>query len=136
MAVFGTLEDEDNSEYRATLAGMEFQKAIADLNEERLRAKKEPISIGVGINSGTQNLKLGLLLAGFIGSSQRLEYTVIGDTVNTSSRICDFAARDSVYISESTYNAVKDSVECTPVGARQFKGKKEQVMLYAAIKPK
>lgn len=55
MAVFGTLEDESQSEYRATLAGLEFQKAISDMNEERVRARKEPISIGVGINTGIFN---------------------------------------------------------------------------------
>jgi adenylate cyclase len=52
MAVFGTIEEEDNSEYRATCAAMEFQKAIVEMNDERRRARKDPISIGVGINSG------------------------------------------------------------------------------------
>jgi adenylate cyclase len=52
MAVFGTLEEEFDAEYRATCAGIEFQRAIADMNEERIRARKEPISIGVGINTG------------------------------------------------------------------------------------
>lgn len=52
MAVFGTLEDEAQAEYRAVLAGMEFQKAIAEMNAERARVRKDPISIGVGINTG------------------------------------------------------------------------------------
>lgn len=53
MAVFGTIEDEPDPEYRATMAGIEFQKSMAEMNEERLRARKDPISIGVGINTGT-----------------------------------------------------------------------------------
>jgi class 3 adenylate cyclase len=53
MAVFGTLEEEYDAEYRAVSAAIEFQRAIADMNEERIRARKEPISIGVGVNTGT-----------------------------------------------------------------------------------
>jgi class 3 adenylate cyclase len=52
MAVFGTIEDEPDPEYRATMAGIEFQKSMAEMNEERLRARKDPVSIGVGINTG------------------------------------------------------------------------------------
>lgn len=52
MAVFGTLEEEVDAEYRATMAGLEFQKAIVDMNKERGRSGLEPISIGVGINTG------------------------------------------------------------------------------------
>jgi adenylate cyclase len=76
-----------------------------------------------------------VLLAGFIGSSLRLEYTVIGDTVNISSRICDLSKADTVYISQDTYNHVKDRVHCVPVGLKQLKGKKEEVMIYSALKP-
>jgi hypothetical protein len=57
MAVFGTIEDEADAEYRATMAGIEYQKAIAEMNEERIRARKDPISIGVGINTGKDIFK-------------------------------------------------------------------------------
>ena len=53
MAVFGTVEDLPEAEFRATMAGIEFQQAIVDMNLERKRARKDPISIGVGINTGT-----------------------------------------------------------------------------------
>jgi adenylate cyclase len=52
MAVFGTLEDEKDPEYRAVSAAFEFKEAIRDMNEDRARFKKEPISIGVGVNTG------------------------------------------------------------------------------------
>ncbi|KAJ3115230.1 hypothetical protein HDU96_001014 [Phlyctochytrium bullatum] len=131
MAVFGTMEDETDSEYRSVAAAIEFKETIREMNEERKRQGKDTISIGVGVNTGE-------LLAGFIGSSQRLEYTCIGDTVNTSSRICDMSSRDQVLISEFTYEAVKDWVVAEPVGYRQFKGKTTEVMVYEAlsIKPK
>ena len=52
MAVFGTIEDEPEAEFRAVSAGLEFQRAIRQMNEERHHQRKEPISIGVGINNG------------------------------------------------------------------------------------
>ena len=81
-------------------------------------------------------MAIGSLLAGFIGSSQRLEYTCIGDTVNTSSRICDSCEGGKVYISESTYQQVKDNILCKPVGEKMYKGKKEALMIYEALRSK
>ena len=52
MAVFGTLEDEEDAEFRAVSAAFEFKSAIKAMNEDRARFNKEPISIGVGLNTG------------------------------------------------------------------------------------
>ena len=52
MAVFGTLEEEVNPEYRAVAACLEFKSAIREMNDERIADNKEPISIGVGVNTG------------------------------------------------------------------------------------
>ncbi|KAJ3315693.1 hypothetical protein HDV04_002107 [Boothiomyces sp. JEL0838] len=126
MAVFGTLEDDKDAEFRGVSAAFEFKAAIKDMNEDRARFNKEPISIGVGVNTGD-------LLAGFIGSSQRLEYTVIGDSVNTSSRICSMSKMNQVLISEYTYEYVKDRIEAVAVGSRQFKGKQKEVLVYEVL---
>lgn len=52
MAVFGTLEEDEDAEFRAVLAALEFKLAIKAMNEDRARFNKEPISIGVGLNTG------------------------------------------------------------------------------------
>lgn len=126
MAAFGTLEDEKDAEYRSVAAALEFIEAINEMNEERKTKGKEPIQVGVGVNTGE-------VVTGFIGSTQRLEYTSIGDTVNTSSRICSMAGKDQVLISETTYQPIKGLLTVNPVGLRQFKGKKQEVMVYEAI---
>jgi adenylate cyclase len=75
-------------------------------------------------------LTLGDMLAGFIGSSLRLEYTVIGDNVNIASRVCSMASKNQILISEYTYNCVKDRIDSVQIGSRQFKGKQKEVMVY------
>ncbi|KAI8818372.1 uncharacterized protein EV422DRAFT_182831 [Fimicolochytrium jonesii] len=127
MAAFGTLADEGpDPEFRAVSAALEFKEAIRDMNIERAKTGKEPVSVGIGLNTGE-------LLTGFIGSSQRLEYTCIGDTVNTSSRICSMASTNQVLISQSTWDALNGRFEVQEVGGRMFKGKEREVVVHEVM---
>lgn len=126
MAVFGTLENEKDGEFRAVGAALDFITAIGEMNADRARAKLPKISIGVGVNTGE-------LVAGFIGCSKRLEYTCIGDTVNTASRICDAAEPNQVLISERTYDCVKGRIQTVDAGTKKFKGKEKETQLYEAL---
>lgn len=56
MAVFGTLEDDTDAEFRAVSAAFEFKQAIKEMNEDRQRFGKDPISIGVGVNTGKSKI--------------------------------------------------------------------------------
>jgi adenylate cyclase len=128
MAGFGTLPEQSaNEELNAVMAATEFIEAVHQMNSERVRAGKQPITVGVGLNSGP-------LVAGYIGSSQRLEYTCIGDTVNTASRICSMANDNQVLISESTLKSVSSHVETRFVAAKLFKGKSQEVNVYEVLK--
>jgi len=62
-----------------------------------------------------------------------MEYTCIGDTVNTSSRICGKAEPEEVLISEQTWLKVKDRIHCEYVGLKQFKGKTTETAVYRAL---
>lgn len=123
MASWGTLSHHTNPERNAVNAALEFQIAVDEMNKERINLNKKPITIGIGINTGP-------LVAGYIGSSQRLEYTCIGDTVNTSSRICSLANENEVLISESTLERVSDEFAVEYIGDKMFKGKKQAIRVY------
>lgn len=84
--------------------------------------------VSIGINSGE-------MISGNIGSVtlRRLDFTVIGDTVNTAQRIQTFAGTGQVVISEACWAKVKDSFSCQLIGPAQLKNKADDVMLYEVL---
>lgn len=128
MAHWGTIQGEENDDHSflAVSGALELRDAIRDFNRERAVEGLPPVGMGVGVNTGH-------LVAGYMGAKRRLEYTVIGDTVNTASRICGLAQADQVVISESTYQRVADKIEARYLGVRQVKGKEQGVKIYEAV---
>lgn len=107
LAVFGSPEPDDHQWQKAVRAAVEMQDAIAKLGEGR-RVRRLPVfQVGIGIHTGE-------VIHGFIGSSKRMEYTVIGDTVNIAARYCDGAGPGEVLISKSAYERVYNLVNVKP----------------------
>lgn len=129
MASWGTMEGDDIevSVLDCVCAAIEFRDAVRELNEERTHLGLVPIRMGVGVNTGR-------LVAGYMGSRRRLEFTVVGDTVNTASRICGIAAGDQVLVSETTQRYVADQIELRYLGMRQVKGREQEVGVYEAVR--
>lgn len=84
--------------------------------------------VSVGINSGE-------MISGNIGSStlRRLDYTVIGDTVNTAQRLQSAAGIGQIVINETSYEKVKQSFNCKKIGQAKLKNKSEEVTLYEVL---
>ena len=84
--------------------------------------------VSIGINSGE-------MICGNIGSStlRRLDYTVIGDTVNTAQRLQTAATNSQILINETCYEKVKQSFNCKKIGAASLKNKMEEVMMYEVM---
>lgn len=84
--------------------------------------------VSIGINSGE-------MICGNIGSAalRRLDYTVIGDIVNTAQRLQSFASHSQIVITEEAYEKVKQSFECKKVGTAALKNKEAQVMVYEVL---
>jgi adenylate cyclase len=129
MAVFGAprLPDEpENNQhpFHAVSAGLEMQEA-----QKRLVDKLDPsknFSIRIGINTGPA-------YTGFFGTRHRLEYTAIGDAVNTASRLESSAEPGTVFIGENTCKQLGDQFELQEIGELQLKGKEHKVRAYKVL---
>jgi adenylate cyclase len=122
MAVFGAPLDMPDHAERAIRTALEMQERLAEWNSER---KEGPsLRIRIGINSGKA-------VAGEIGSINKKEYTVLGDTVNTASRLESGVAKPGkVVIGENTYKLAEGLFECRSLGTIALKGKEREVLVY------
>ena len=123
MALFGAPVAHEDDAYRAVKVALEMVHALEEWNLVRVAEGDEPIQIGIGINTGE-------VVAGYLGSSKALEYTVIGDVVNTASRLCNTAKPGEILISRATYEAVKDSFVAEELPAAQVKNKAQAVQIF------
>jgi adenylate cyclase len=126
MAVFGAPLDMPDHAFRAIRAALDMRAGLEEFNSERKEGPK--LRIRIGINSGSA-------VACEIGSINKKEYTVLGDVVNTASRLeSSVASPMSIVIGENTFEAVKDRFECTSLGARPLKGKEKVVVAYEVLR--
>jgi adenylate cyclase len=126
MALFGAPVSHPDDAYRAVKTALEMKDVLAQFNRERVEAGQQEIRIGIGLNTGE-------CVAGYLGSSKALEYTVIGDTVNTGARLCSIAKAGEIIISESTFGAVKDFFEVVELPPTQVKGKSQALKIFNVI---
>ncbi len=127
MAVFGTPFPKDDDAVRAVRAGLDFMKKTEELSVSRQKEGKGVVQLGVGINTGPA-------VVGNIGSKQRMDYTVIGDTVNLSARIESCSLNKEVLIGPLTYEKVRNYFEIEKLEPVQVKGKAKPVQIYQIIK--
>jgi adenylate cyclase len=126
MATFGTPAPSPDDALRAVQAGLAMKQALAELNLERSQKHLPALRQGIGIHYGE-------VIVGNIGSEERLEYTVIGDSVNLASRIegaCKELGKDFL-ISDAVLHYLNDSISTIDMGDVMVKGKTEAVRLYA-----
>jgi adenylate cyclase len=126
MVVFGAPLPDPEHEYHAVACAVLMQRLIGTLNERR-RAQQLPIAeLRIGINSGE-------MLAGMIGSQQRMEYTVVGDAVNLASRLCNEANAGQIIVEEKLYRNLRENHALIAAAPRQIKlrGKNTPLTLYA-----
>ena len=133
LAFFGTLPRLLNPKQSALAAcqtAVEMLRLINALNASRRQRGEPEFVTGIGVNTG-------VLIAGGLGTSDRLHYTIIGDTVNTTSRLesltRDLLNESGILISQATYMALGEyqtAFRCTPLGMHRVKGKQEELLIY------
>jgi adenylate cyclase len=128
MAVFGAPLDMPDHASRAIKTALEMRERLDEFNAERKEGGPH-LRIRIGINSGKA-------VAGEIGSINKKEYTVLGDTVNIASRLeSSVATPMNIVIGEYTQELVKDEFECRSLGAKELKGKEKVVKAYEVLGP-
>ena len=126
MAVFNSPFDLEDYEFRAVCAAMDIVAGGAALEEELLKEFGRSVGFGVGVNCGPA-------VVGNVGCEFRMDFTAIGDTVNTAARLEANAKKGQVLISDTIYERVKDRIQVEPIGEIPLKGKSKGVFVYSVI---
>jgi adenylate cyclase len=125
MAIFGAPIPMEDHALRAVKTALEMKKRLQELNEEKFTTV--PFQIRIAINSGR-------VVAGDIGSPKRIEYTVLGNTVNVASRLESSVARpDQIVVGENTQEMIADFIETTSLGPFNLKGLEKSIMVYEIL---
>jgi adenylate cyclase len=125
MLVFGAPEPDTDHAYHAISCALLIQKLVAHENALREEQGKFPVQFRIGVNTGS-------MLAGNMGSRERMEYTVVGDTVNLASRLCGITNGNEIVISREMYlrDDVRKRVIAGEYQSIQLRGISQPVSTY------
>lgn len=125
MAVWGAPKGTNRDAHNAVRACLDMRQALAELNEKRIARNQPPINIGMGLHAGAA-------ISGTIGSNERMEYTVIGNTVNTASRIeaSTKAFGSDLLISDTVIEKIGEDFKIELAGAAEVKGRSEALKMF------
>jgi adenylate cyclase len=123
MALWGAPIPHEDDADRAMKCSVDQLVALDKMNKKWKAEGRPELGIGIGINFGE-------VFAGNIGSDRRLEYTVIGDAVNTASRLCSIAGPNEILVSEAFYGRLKKPPKVEPLEPIQVRGRSQKVGVY------
>lgn len=127
MAVFNSPFDLDDYVFRAVCAAMDIVTGGEALEHELMEKYERSVGFGVGVNCGPA-------VVGNVGCEFRMDFTAIGDTVNTAARLEANAKKGQVLISDTVYERIKDRIKAEEVGEIPLKGKSKGVFVYSVTK--
>jgi len=128
MAVFGAPFPQDDHADRAVAAAAVMHELQAGINTRWEADGLPPFGLGLGLSTGEA-------AAALLGSAERLEYTLVGDTVNLSQRLQQLADKGETVLSEATVKALHSAVDTVLIGSQQVKGRATPVTAYKIAYP-
>jgi adenylate cyclase len=127
MALWGAPVAHPDDAIRSVRCALEMGEVLGKYNRRRLENDQQPLAVGVGIHTGP-------LVAGYIGSSKALSYTVIGDVANTSARLCSVALAGQIIVSEPTFDRLGGKFECEELAPAKVKGKEKPLRVFNVLR--
>lgn len=126
MATFGVPLENPRHAEQAVKTALAMMKSLRELKTSFLRKMLPIFEIGIGINSGE-------VVSGNIGSMKRMEYTVIGDAVNTASRLVSAARPGQIIVNETTYELTRENFVFNPLPPIEVKGKTGKLRIFEVV---
>lgn len=126
MAIFSAPNPTPDDALKAVHAALEQQELIEVMAQRWREAGKPPLAVGMGINTG-------YVVMGNLGSQKRMNYTVIGDAVNTAARLYNVAKGGQIIVSESTWEETKDHFEFRELEPVSVKGKSQPLRTFEVL---
>ena len=126
IVVFNDPFDQPDAEKRALACAAEMQAEISVFNKQQEAAGKRTLGVGIGVHCGP-------VVAGNIGSETRMDYTVMGDTVNFTSRLQGKAPAGAVYVSAAVQKKTSEDFSYKDLGRMEFKGYSEPAGVYELL---
>jgi adenylate cyclase len=123
MAIFGMTGDKNDPEGRAVTAGLKMLETLDEINKDN----EEPIEVGVGVNTG-------LVVAGYVGTKQQVELTVVGDTVNVAAGLQNMARPNRLFIGPATVASIVGRFPTQRVGAVVVKGRTRKIQAHEVLR--
>ena len=122
MIVFGVPDEDNDHSFHAVACAIMIRKLVMQLNEARVKRGVVPVNFKIGVNSG-------IVVAGNLGSKERMDYTVIGDTVNIASRLSDVAGSNQIVVLDELYQKqeIKQRIRAQFYKVIQVRGKQKPV---------
>ncbi|KUJ84508.1 hypothetical protein AWR36_002200 [Microbulbifer flavimaris] len=124
MLAFGVLEDDTDHAFNAVSCAVLIQQLATQLNQQRRAEGRPEVHFRIGINCGA-------MLAGNLGSDERMEYTVVGDAVNLASRLCSEAQADQIIIQRKMFSMLQQRINAQPERTLTIRGKSTPVGIYS-----
>jgi adenylate cyclase len=129
MAFWGAPVAHPDDPIRCVQCAIDQMQVLGRFNRKRLEQGKPPLAVGVGVHTGPA-------VVGYVGSSKALSYTVIGDTANTSARLCASALSGQIVLSEQTLARIGNRFEVEEIEPKSLKGKEKPMRRFNVIREK